>query len=61
MPSKLQKIKCSVCSYDNNLNITINSNIKDIKFQRAFFEILDKNIKKIKIESNKRVKKWGEL
>ena len=35
-----------------NCLVTINSNIEDIKFQRKFYEILKKDIQKIKIESN---------
>lgn len=53
MPGKLQKIKCTICSYKDNLNITLNSNIKDKKLQKVFLKVLKKNIKKIKIESNK--------
>ena len=52
MPGEIQKIKCTICSFNENLNVTINSNIEDIKFQRKFYEILKKDIQKIKIESN---------
>lgn len=52
MPSKAQKIKCTICSFDNNLNITLNSNIDDIEFQKIFFKTLNKEIKNIKIKSN---------
>ena len=52
MPGDIQKIKCTICSFNENLNVTINSNIEDIKFQRKFYEILKKDIQKIKIESN---------
>ena len=40
MPNKLQKIKCSICSYEDNLNITINSNINDLRFEKIFYELL---------------------
>ena len=53
-PGKTQKIKCTICSYEDKLNITINSNINDKKFQKVFKELLQDNLKKIKIESNKK-------
>ena len=52
MPGSLQKIKCTVCSYCDNLNITINSNIDDKLFQKEFLKLLKSNLKKIKLESN---------
>lgn len=52
MPGSTQKIKCTVCSYNNNLNITINSNIDDNLFQKKFLKLLKNNFKNIKIESN---------
>jgi len=51
-PNRVQKIKCTVCSYDNKLNITVNSNIKDNEFQVVFLEILQRYMKKIKVVSN---------
>lgn len=56
MPGRIQKIKCTVCSFDNNLNVTINSNIDDMNFEQTFFKLLQKNIKNIKLESNNHVK-----
>lgn len=52
MPSKLQKIKCTICSFNNKLNVTINSNIDDVEFQKMFFKTLKRNINNIKLESN---------
>ena len=49
-PSKEQKIRCSVCSYDNKLNIVLNSNIDDMKFQNIFLDLLKKEIGFVKIQ-----------
>lgn len=51
-PGRVQKIKCTVCSYNDKLNITVNSNIKDNKFQMAFLEVLKKQIKQIQVINN---------
>ena len=51
-PWKMQKIKCSICSYEKKLNITINSNIKDEIFHQTFYNLLKKDIKNIKCISN---------
>lgn len=53
-PGKTQKIKCTICSYEDKLNITINSNINDKKLQEVFLQLLQDNLKKIKTESNKK-------
>lgn len=52
MPNKTQKIKCSICSYEDNLNITINSNINDLHFEKKFYELLFEKFKKLDIISN---------
>ena len=52
MPCKFQKIKCTVSSFDNKLNISINSNIDDSRFQAVFLKLLEHNVKGIKIEGN---------
>lgn len=52
LPNKVQKIKCTVCSYDDKLNITMNSNISDLNFENIFFELLNDKIKDIGINSN---------
>jgi hypothetical protein len=51
-PGNIQKIKCTVCSYKDNLNVTINSNLIDDKFEKEFNRLLEEYIGKIKIESN---------
>ena len=52
MPGRIQKIKCTICSYEDKLNITLNSNISDKKFQKVFLELLQNELKEIQIESN---------
>lgn len=52
MPGDIQKIKCTICSFDNKLNITLNSNINDLKFQKIFFKLLKEEFNNIEIESN---------
>ena len=52
MPNKKEKMKCSICSYDSKLNITINSRIDDTKFEKTFFKLLETQITNIKLESN---------
>lgn len=54
MPGRIQKIKCTICSYEDKLNITLNSNINDKKFQKVFLELLQNDLKEIQIESNKK-------
>ena len=56
MPNRLQKIKCSICSYKDNLNITINSNINDLRFERIFYELLFQKFKKFDIISNDKMR-----
>ena len=53
-PNKVQKIKCTICSYEDKLNITMNSNINDKKFEDIFYNELNKYIKEINVESNKK-------
>lgn len=52
MPCKKEKMKCSICSYDQKLNITINSKIDSKKFQTTFFKLLKEQITNIKLETN---------
>ena len=52
MPNRNEKIKCTICSFDNKLNVTINSIIDDTKFERKFLQTLKQDLKNIKIESN---------
>lgn len=46
-----EKIKCTICSYENNLTITINSNLINNNFENNFYNILKKYIGKFKLES----------
>jgi len=52
MPGKLQKIKCTICSYDNKLNITMNSLIDDTKFEKTFHKLLSEKISNVSLEHN---------
>ena len=51
-PGNIQKVKCTVCSYKNKLNVTINSNLVDESFEKEFNRLLEEYIGKIKVESN---------
>lgn len=51
-PWKVQKIKCSVCSFEDKLNITINSDINNKHFLNMFFNLLKNDIKYIKVINN---------
>ncbi len=59
MPNKMQKIKCTVCSFNNKLNISLNSNIDDVEFQKMFFKMLRRNICEVNVESNNLVD-WSD-
>lgn len=39
-----QKIKCTIFSYEDNLNITINTNLLDDKFETKFYQLLNNHI-----------------
>ena len=49
---KIQKVKCTICSYENNLTITINSNLLDNKLENEFYNLLLKHVGKVRLESN---------
>lgn len=49
---KIQKVKCTICSYENNLTVTINSNIINNKLEKEFYKLLKKHIGDFKLESN---------
>ena len=51
-PGNIQKVKCTVCSFMDKLNVTINSNLNDDKFEKVFNRLLEEYIGKIKVESN---------
>ena len=56
MPNRLQKIKCSICSYEDNLNITINSYINDLRFEWIFYELLFQKFNKFDFISNDKMR-----
>ena len=49
---KIQKVKCTICSYDNNLTITINSNLIDNKVENEFYKLLLKHVGNVRLESS---------
>ena len=51
-PEVVEKIKCSVCSYENNVVFTFTSILEDKNIQNTFFEYLKKQDISVKIESN---------
>ena len=52
MPNKIQKIKCSICSYEEKLNVTMNSVINDLHFEKTFYSILSQKFDTINLISN---------
>ena len=52
MPSKVQKIKCTVCSFGKYLNVTVNSNIEDSKFEQRFYKLLKSQLDNVKLVGN---------
>lgn len=51
-PERIEKIKCSACSFENKLVFTFTSILKERKIEKAFFEHFKKEGISIKIESN---------
>lgn len=51
-PGRYQKVKCTVCSYDNNLNVTINSSLVSNKLEEEFYRLLTRYIGDVKLLSN---------
>jgi len=49
---KIQRAKCTICSYENNLTVTINSNLIDNKLESEFYRLLKKYGGKVRLESN---------
>jgi len=48
----IQKVKCTICSYQNNLTVTINSNLISNKLEKEFYHLLIKHLGKVKLNSN---------
>ena len=51
-PEQVEKIKCSSCSFGNNMVFTFTSILKDDSIQKFFYEFLKKQKINVKIESN---------
>ena len=49
---RIQKVKCTICSYKNNLTVTLNSNLVDNKLEDEFDKLLAKYIGPFELESN---------
>lgn len=51
-PESVEKIKCSSCSYEDNLIFTFTSTLKEQEVEKSFFRILQEQGIEVKIESN---------
>ncbi len=51
-PEQAERIKCSACSYENEMIFTFTSILKDVEVQKKFFSILKEHGIKFRIESN---------
>ena len=49
---KMQKVKCTICSYENKLTITINTSLKNNKLEKEFYRLLTEIVGNVKLESN---------
>lgn len=47
---RVQKVKCTICSYENKLTITINSNLITNKFEEEFYRLLKNYVGDFKLE-----------
>lgn len=48
--NKVQKTKCTVCSYENKLTVSLNTNIIDNKLENLFYKLLTKHFGKIIVQ-----------
>lgn len=48
----IQNVKCTICSYENNLTVTINSNLISNSLENEFYNLLVEHIGIVKLESN---------
>ena len=48
----VEKIKCSACTYENDIVFTFTSILQDNSIEKRFFEFLTQNGIKVRIESN---------
>ena len=51
-PDPVEKIKCSACTYENDIVFTFTSILQDNSIEKRFFEFLTQNGIKVRIESN---------
>ena len=51
-PDPVEKIKCSACSFENEIVFTFTSILQDNSIEKRFFEFLTQNGIKVRIESN---------
>lgn len=51
-PGMFQKVKCTICSYENNLTVTLNSSIVNNLLEKEFHCLLSKYIGKVRLEGN---------
>lgn len=51
-PESVEKTKCSVCTYENNLVVTFTSILKETKIQKEFFDILHEESINFEIQTN---------
>ena len=51
-PESVEKIKCSACSFENNITFTFTSILQDIEIQKTFYNLLKEQGIDVKIESN---------
>lgn len=49
MPGRVQKMKCTICSFKDNLNITINTSLINTKFEQTFFKLLQSQIREVEL------------
>jgi len=46
---KVEKVKCTICSFENNLTVTLNTNLISNKLENEFYKLLLKKIGNVKI------------
>ena len=49
---RVQKVKCTICSYENNLTVTINSNLITDKFENEFSRLLKHHVGSFRLEQD---------
>lgn len=51
-PGRIQRVKCTVSSYQKNLTVTLNSSLLDHSIEREFYRLLKKQVKNVSLESD---------